>query len=136
LTPRLQERVGELLDVGAVLCTLAEMDRLKVEIAVRESDADVLVRNESSQNLYAALKFHAFPEIDYGARIRKVRSAAEMVEGYRSLVAEGDVEEGPVGRGGLKPGMTGYARIDAGPRSLITVLLRRPYRFFRSLVWL
>lgn len=139
LTPRLEERAGELLDVGGVLCTLAEMDRLRVEIAVRESDADVLVRNQDGVDsglFHAALKFRAFPEMDYEARILKVRSSAEMVEGYRSLVAEGDVEEKPGGRGGLRPGMTGEARIDAGPRPLIAILLRKPYRFIRSLIWL
>ncbi|HZI93110.1 MAG TPA: GAF domain-containing protein [Patescibacteria group bacterium] len=138
LTPRLEERVGELLDVGGVFCTLAEMEPLRVEIAVREGDADVIVGNAAAGTgaFTAALKFHAFPEVDYQARIRKVRSSAEMIEGYRSLVAEGDVEQPPGGQQGLRPGMTGSARIDAGPRPLISILLRRPYRFIRSLIWL
>ena len=86
--------------------------------------------------MVAALKFSAFPAADYTARIRRVRSAAEMVEGARSLVAEGEI----VDEGGklqtLRPGMTGYARINAGPRRLIVIMLRKPYRFIRSMIWL
>ena len=113
--------------------------RLRVEIAVREGDADVIVGNAAAAGagtFTAALKFHAFPEVDYMARIRKVRSSAEVIEGYRSLVAEGDVEEAPGGQDRLRPGMTGSARIDAGPRPIISILLRKPYRFIRSLIWL
>ena len=139
LTPRLEERAGELLEVGGVFCTLADIDRLRVEIAVRETDADILIRHvqeEPGAPFEAALKFNAFPAIDYRARIQRVRAAAEMVEGARSLVAEGVIEEGQGGRGGLKPGMTGFARINAGPRPLITLIFRKPYRFVRSLIWL
>ena len=139
LTPRLEERAGALLEVGGIFCTLADMDRLRVEIAVREFDADILVRHEREEPetpFEAALKFNAFPAIDYRARILKVRAAAEMVEGARSLVAEGEIEAAPGGIGGLKPGMTGFARINAGPRPLISLIFRKPYRFVRSLIWL
>lgn len=139
LTPRMEERLGELLDVGGVLCTLAETDSLRVEIAVAEPNADVLVRRggDGDGPMEAALKFNAFPADDYRARIRKVRSAAEMVEGARSLVAEGEIVGAAAGRAdSLKPGMTGYARIDAGSRRLIAIMLRKPYRFLRSLIWL
>ncbi|HEY3174918.1 MAG TPA: GAF domain-containing protein [Candidatus Polarisedimenticolia bacterium] len=139
LTPRLEERAGELLEVGGVFCTLAGLDRLRVEIAVKEVDADILVKRGPDGRepaAAAALKFSAFPAVDYRARIVKVRAAAEVIEGARSLVAEGEIEEGPEGTGGLKPGMTGFARIDAGPRALISIILRKPYRFVRSMIWL
>ena len=139
LTPRMEERVGELLEIGGVLCTLAQTDHLRVEIAVAEQNADILVRHDKEARdaaMEAALKFNAFPAADYTARISKVRSAAEMVEGERSLVAEGEIVDDAPDHNGLKPGMTGYARINAGPRRLIAILLRRPYRFIRSLIWL
>lgn len=134
LTPRLEERVGELLDVGGVFCTLADVDRLRVEIAVRENEADVLLLPRGPGEMQAALKFHAFPEIDYVARIRRVRSAAEMVDGRPALVAEGEVGGSP-GQPVPRPGMTANARIDAGSRPLIAVILRRPWRFLMSLLW-
>jgi len=103
---------------------------------VAEHDADVLVGGSHRAGFVAALKFNAFPERDYRAAIRRVRSAAEMVDGHRCLVAEGEVDL-PDGPGdGLRPGMTGRARIDAGPRPIVSILLRRPYRFIRSLFWL
>lgn len=139
LTPRMEERIGELLEIGGVLCTLAQTDQLRVEIAVAEPNADILVRHEKDDGgtvMEAALKFNAFPAYDYTARIRRVRSSAEMVEGARSLVAEGEIVNVAGGGDTLKPGMTGYARIDAGSRRLIAIVLRKPYRFIRSLIWL
>ncbi|MFQ5700320.1 MAG: GAF domain-containing protein [Acidobacteriota bacterium] len=133
LTPRLQERAGELLEVGGVFCTLAEMEPLRVEIAVREQDADLLLGN--TDPLMAVLKFRAFPESDRVARVDHVRSVVEEVLGERFIVAEGDVRPAP-GDGRLRPGMTGEARIDVGSRSLLWVFLRRPYRFLRRMIWL
>jgi len=146
LTPRLAERAGELLEVGSVFCTLADIDPLRVEIAVREIDADVLVGNSGGHEggvpqregrpLEAAVKFSAFPESYYRAKIVGVRTAVETLHGERVLVAEGEVTGSPVSLERLRPGMTGDARILCGSRPLISVLLRRPYRFLRSLIWL
>lgn len=134
LTPRLAERTGELLDLGGIFCTMAEMEPLKVEIAVREADADVLVR--MTEPFMAALKFDTFPDRDYQARIDHVRSSAEMLLGQRVLIAEGRVIPPPGTEGELRPGMTGRARLDAGSRPLAQILFRKPYRFVRSLIWL
>ncbi|HJQ97018.1 MAG TPA: HlyD family efflux transporter periplasmic adaptor subunit, partial [Candidatus Polarisedimenticolaceae bacterium] len=136
LTPRLQERTGELLEVGALLCTLADTRHLRVEVAVREGDAEVLVRPKPEGSLLAALKFNAFPEADFRADINHVRAAAEVIDGARSLVAEGEVRDPGATGDLLKPGMTGYARIYAGSKPLIVLLLRRPYRFLRGMIWL
>ncbi len=135
LTPRLEERAGELLEVGGLLCVLADVENLRVEIAVSEKDAGVLVRDEKAAaggELSAVLKFHAFPEIDYEAEVTHVRAAAEMVGAVPSLVAEGIV----TAPGRLKPGMTGLARIEAGTRPILSLLLRKPYRLVRSMIWL
>ncbi len=80
----------------------------------------------------AVLKFQSFPEADYEAEITHVRAAAEMVKSRPSLVAEGVVTD-PVR---LRPGMTGSARIEAGPRPIISLLMRKPYRLIRSMIWL
>jgi len=133
LTPRLSERTGELLDVGGILCTLAEMTPLRVEIAVPERDADVLL---GDRDLTAALKFQAFPEADGTARIDHVRSTVEWPMGQPTVTAEGEIVPGPGFEGRLRPGMTGEARIEAGSRSLAWVLMRRPWRFFQRLVWI
>ncbi len=139
LTPRLRERAGELLEVGGALCTLADPAGLRVEVAVREADADVLLRPAAQGGpvrLRAVLKFGAFPEVDFVAEVTHVRSAAEVVEGARSLVAEGVLRE-PAGMlGVLKPGMSASARVGGGERSIASLLVRRPYRFLRGLIWL
>ncbi|HET9480182.1 MAG TPA: GAF domain-containing protein, partial [Candidatus Polarisedimenticolia bacterium] len=141
LTPRLAERAGELLDVGGVFATLAEMEPLKVEIAVRETDADVLVSGApggagGTAPMGAVLKFHAFPQVDFAARIDRVRASLQAVDGASSLVAEGVVDtSGPDGAR-LRPGMNADARISAGPRPILWLLVRRPYKLIRSLIWL
>jgi len=133
LTPRLQERAGELLEVGGVLCTLAEMAPLRVEIAVNERDADVLL---GDRQLMAALKFQAFPETDGIARIDHVRSSVDATMSGPTITAEGEIVEVEGFEGRLRPGMTGEARIEAGSQSLAWVLLRRPWRFVQRLVWI
>jgi GAF domain-containing protein len=129
LTPRLAERTGELLDVGSPLCTLAGREGMRAEIAVTESEADVLTGALPST---AVLKFQAFPERDVEARVLKIRPAAELIGGETSLVVEAAVSGSAQD---LRPGMTGQARIAAGSRSLAFLALRRPYRYLRRSLW-
>jgi len=129
LTPRLQERNGELLEVGSTLCALADLRTLRAEIAVGEGEADAL---QGSLPMSAVLKFEAFPERDVPARIIAIRPAAEEIGGRPSLVA--DAEVAPDGEA-LRPGMTGQAKISTGSRSLASLALRGPYRFLRRSLW-
>jgi hypothetical protein len=64
--------------------------------------------------------------------VLKIRPAAELVGGQTSLVVEAAVSGSAQD---LRPGMTGQARIAAGPRSLAFLALRRPYRYLRRSLW-
>lgn len=128
LTPRLEERLGQLLEVGSVLCALADLSDLRAAIAVPEREADAL---EGRDDLRAVLKPQAFPERDVEAEVLRIRPVAEIREGSPVLVAEARVEGEP----GLRPGMTGEARLRAGRRSLASLAVRGPYRFLRRSLW-
>ncbi len=129
ITPRLGERSGELLEVGSILCTLADLRSLRAEIAVEEGEADAL---STELPVPAVLKLQAFPERDVLAQVESVRPAAEIIEGKRSLVAEAVVTS-PAGD--LRPGMTGQARVTVGRRSVAWLLLRGPWRFVMRRAW-
>lgn len=130
LTPRIRERTGELLDVGASLCTLEETsESLQAEIAVPESEADAL---GGSLPLLAVLKPNAFPEWDVEGTVERVRPAAEIIDGKPVLVLEARVRSKDAA---LRPGMTGEARVYAGRTSLAALALRGPYRFVRRHLW-
>ncbi len=129
LTPRLQERTGELLEVGEILCTLADLRTLRAEIAIGEKDADAL---GGPLPLPAKLKFQAFPERDVSAEVRAIRPETEWRNDRAALVAEA-VVTGPAD--GLRPGMTGDARVTVGRRSIAALVLRGPYRFVRRMIW-
>jgi len=130
LTPKLVERTGELLEVGSILCTLADLESLRAEIAVTESEAEALDR---PLPMAAVLKFRAFPERSVPARVRAIRPVAEIVSGRPSLVAEAVVSKEAME--GLRPGMTGDAKISTGRVSLASFALREPYRFVRRSLW-
>jgi GAF domain-containing protein len=129
LTPRIREQTGELLEVGSILCTLADLKSLRAEIAIAEKDADAL---SVRLPVTAVLKLEAFPEWDLLARVDTVRPAAEEIAGVSFLVAEAVVTSPPEG---LRPGMTGEARVTVGRRSVASLFLRGPYRFFMRRLW-
>jgi hypothetical protein len=57
---------------------------------------------------------------------------AEILDGKPVLVLEARVKGK---NAGLRPGMTGQARIYAGRTSLAELALRGPYRFIRRRLW-
>lgn len=129
MTAHLEEKTGELLSVGTPLCELADLGTLRAEIAIREADADALAR---PLPVPAVLKFQAFPDRDVAATVRAIRPAAEQSGGRTSLVAEA-ILDGPMQ--GLRPGMTGDARVEVGRRSVAALVLRSPYRFLLRRLW-
>ena len=129
LTARLHERIGELLRVGSPLCELADLVTLRALIAVGEAEADALA---GPFPVPAVLKLQAFPDRDIAATVRAIRPAAETVLEKTSLVADALVVT-PFE--GLRPGMTGDARIELGRRSIATLALRGPYRFLLRRLW-
>jgi RND family efflux transporter MFP subunit len=127
VTPRLEERVGQNLTRGAEFCVVADVGTVSVEVAVSEEDSSLLRPGQAVDvkvNPYPTRSFHG--EVTrVGARIRE--------EGKdRFVIAEVNLDNSD---GSLKTGMLGRAKIRAGQRKIITLLLRKPARWLYSKVW-
>ncbi len=127
ITPRIEERVGQLLPRGAEFCVVADVRTLTAEIAVPESEAALV---EPGQKV--TLKFHPFPGRSFrgsvervGARIRE--EGAERFEIAQVAIANPD--------GQLRTGMLGTAKVRVGTRRMITALFRKPVRYLWNKVW-
>jgi multidrug efflux system membrane fusion protein len=127
VTPRLEERVGQLLPAGAELAVLAETSALIVEVAVPERDAMLLAEGQT-----AAVKMNAYPTRTFEGRITRLGAAVREEGEERFVIAEARVEN-PGGL--LKPGMLGKAKISTASRPLLVALLRRPARWAAMKLW-
>jgi RND family efflux transporter MFP subunit len=127
VTPRLEERVGQNLVRGSEFCVVADVGRVTVEAAVPEEDSSLIQVGQEVDvklNPYPTRTFHG-PVTRVGARIRE--------EGKdRFVIAEVGVNNPD---GALKAGMLGKAKIKAGHRKIITLLLRKPARWLYSKLW-
>jgi putative peptide zinc metalloprotease protein len=139
MTPRLREKVGQYVKEGDLICVVEDSSGLEAEIAVAEQD---VVRVEPGQTVW--LKVRGLPFETLTAQVDRVAPAATASES--TPLAPPTVRGETAGTvtvycrlrdpaPGLRPGMTGYARIDRGPRSLGGLLGERVMRFVRTEFW-
>lgn len=127
VTPRLEERVGQLLAAGAELAVLADTSALLVEVAVPERDATLLAEGQA-----VVVKVNSWPLESFRGRITRVGAAVHQEGEERFVLAETRVENP---RGLLKPGMLGMAKVATVSRPLLVTLLRRPARWAAAKLW-
>lgn len=127
LTPRLDERVGQLLTAGAELAVLAETSSLLVEVAIPERDATLL-----SEGQAVLVKMNSYPTRTFGGSVSRLGAVVRAEGEERFLIAETRVEN-PSGL--LKPGMLGTGKISTGRRPLLVALFRRPARWAVTKLW-
>jgi putative peptide zinc metalloprotease protein len=139
MTPRLREKVGQYVREGDLICVIEEPAGLEVEIALPEQDA---ARVQAGQAV--SLKARGLPFETLSAQVDRVAPGATTPEAtpLAPPAARGETagtvtvycrlrDPAP----GLRPGMTGYARIDCGPRALGGLLGERVMRFVRTEFW-
>ncbi|HUM02219.1 MAG TPA: efflux RND transporter periplasmic adaptor subunit [Thermoanaerobaculia bacterium] len=127
LTPRLDERVGQLLAAGAELAVLAETSALLVEVAIPEDDAARLAAGQP-----VSVKMNSYPTRTFRGSVSRVGAVVHAEAGERFVIAETRVEN-PESL--LKPGMLGKAKVSTGRRPLLVALLRRPARWVAAKLW-
>lgn len=112
---------------GGVLVELADLDPVRLHLSVHENDiAEVKVGAPVS------LKVRSLPFEEFRGRVAKISDLADTVgEGRRFLV----ITEMPNEEGKLKPGMSGFAKIDCGKRSVLALISRRLVQFVRVEFW-
>ena len=121
LTPRFRERVNEGVEVGGLICEIANTRRMRAEIRVPEREVDVIALGMPS-----TVKVESYPTQPFEG---KVDFIAPVVDGESNRVRV--VVELDNAGGLLKANMTGYGEVEAGKRSVLDLATRRVVRWFR-----
>ncbi len=129
-TPRFRERVGSYFQAGDLILLIEDPSSLEAEVRLDEQ-AVRRVRNGQT----ATLRPRAVPLEKVSARVRRVADAAQPGEASSSA-SHVNVDcqfDGSTDR--LRPGMSGYARINTGKRPVGAILVDRVLRHLKTEHW-
>jgi multidrug efflux pump subunit AcrA (membrane-fusion protein) len=126
-TPGLAEKVGRYLRKGELICQVADLSKLQAEIDLPE---DQIARVELGQPV--VLKARALPYEKFHATVGRVAPIVIADETENTLCIYCSLDQSAAQ---LKPGMTGYARIHLGSRSVGSLLIDRMMRLIRTEFW-
>jgi RND family efflux transporter MFP subunit len=134
ITPKVEEKVGELLNAGQTFCELVDQDRMAVEMNVPETDV-VMLRPGAK----VALKLNSLPTETIVGEVVRISPQTVSAEGEQFFVTRA-VFPNPGGR--VLSGMAGQAKISAaggwfqsGWYPVGYVALRSPTRWAWRKVW-
>lgn len=135
VTPKIEEKVGQLLQPGDRFCELMSRDEIAAEIDVPESDI-ALVR----PGAHAALKLNAFSTYTYGGQVQRISPQSTSAEGEQFFVVRALLPNPASHR--ARDGMVGQAKItaaggwfDSGWYPVGYVLFRSPGRWLWQKAW-
>jgi len=117
LTPNLEDLVGSPVREGQLLCEVAPLEELELEVAVPE-ELIGYVRVEQPVSFLLS----AYPQQTERATVERIRLRSQP-RGQRNTFVVTCALENP--QGSIRPGMTGWAKVDCGYRSAGFVLLRK-----------
>jgi multidrug efflux pump subunit AcrA (membrane-fusion protein) len=130
-TPRMPDRVGQLAELGSLICIVEDVTTLNVEIAVAEEDVTGIKPGQSID-----LKARALPFDTFVATVDRIAPSAnglpEKNPNQNTITVYCHVDN-PDGK--LKSGMTGVARVYRGRRSIGINLINQGLRYFRTEFW-
>jgi putative peptide zinc metalloprotease protein len=128
-TAHLKEKVEQFLREGELICLVENPGGLEVEITVPEQDVAKVQLGQTITLKARALAFEKF-------KVQVERIAPTAGKGEEELQTSVTVHcklEDPSAE--LRPGMTGYARIDAGSRPVGQIISDRVVRYLRTEFW-
>jgi putative peptide zinc metalloprotease protein len=126
-TPRLREKVGQYVREGDLIGVVEDPGGLEADIALAEQEVARVRPGQAVELKARALPFETFP-----ASVDRVAPAAGPGAVQSTVTVTCRLGEHPAD---LRPGMTGYARIYTGRRSLGEILLDRALRYVRTEFW-
>jgi RND family efflux transporter MFP subunit len=127
LTPRLEERLGEVLSRGSPFCTIGALDPLEAEVQVAEERVPAI---KAGQTVF--LKLTAFPGRRFRTHVTRIAATAQSGPAGTYFPAICAIAN-PGGR--FRPGQEGWAKISLGKRPLAYVLLIRAWDTLRLWWW-
>jgi HlyD family secretion protein len=115
------------VDRGSILAEVADIDPVRVELEVSEQDiVDV------QDDYPVVLKVRALPFDRFAGRVSMIAANADTVAGNPHFRVKTQIDNPELV---LKPGMTGFAKIACGKRSLASLIFRRLVHFIRVEFW-
>ncbi|MDQ6894334.1 MAG: GAF domain-containing protein [Acidobacteriota bacterium] len=126
VTPRIEERVGQLLTKGAELCVVADLGTVLAEVAIPEMDASFVRTGQR-----VALKLNPYPTRVFRGTISRPGSHVR-IEGENSFVIAETTVENPEG---LQTGMQGTAKVLTERGPIAVAIFRKPARWIWRKVW-
>jgi multidrug resistance efflux pump len=129
-TPKLRERIGQLVPKGDLIATVHDLTTVTAEIVSPEKEiADVKVGQR------VVLKARAYPGESFEGKVTAIAPIATKEEqglGERNVLVSCQIDNRFLL---LKPEMSGRAKIYCGQRQIIDVLTRRIARYVRIEFW-
>lgn len=130
ITPHLKEKAGQYFHEGDLICTIEEPAMLEAEVMLQEQDVEHVASGRAVR-----LRARALPFADVRGTVRRTAPAAILgdphdVQGTVTVYCE--LHAAPAE---LRPGMTGYARIECGCRPLWRAIGESAMRFVRTEFW-
>ncbi len=131
-TPRMREKMGQLAPLGGPICVIEDIASSSVEISVDEATIGGIKPGQ-----HISLKARALPFKTFDARVERIAPAVTQKEQAQPTQNVQIVVHCSVDNSSelLKFGMTGFARIDRGTKSLGIVVIRKMMRYLRTEFW-
>ncbi len=123
LTPRMEDLEGRFVVEGTPVCEVAPLRELELEVAVPEG---LIGHVKEGQEVSYVL--NPFPGSERGTTVTGIRLRSEPRGQKNTFVVTCPLDNAD---GELRPGMTGYARIDCGRRRVGFVLFRKAIVWFQ-----
>jgi multidrug resistance efflux pump len=138
-TPRLKDKLGRYFQEGELICEIEKPEELEAEVALEELDVARVQLGQAVE-----LKARGLPFQTFQAQVTRIAPRATRAEAAATAAkpARGELP-GTVTvycrlQGtdeGLRPGMTGHARINCGRRVAAELWTERVLRFLRTEFW-
>jgi biotin carboxyl carrier protein len=124
----LEELQGAPVEKGDILFKVARHENIYVEVEIGEDDVHEVAEGQSGQ-----IAFVSRPQLKYPFKIRQIDPVAVAKDTGNIFIARGENLELSVDW--WRPGMSGIAKLDVGPRRILWIITHRTIEFFQMLLW-
>lgn len=130
ITPKIKEKVGQLIKKGDLVLEVYQYDMAKIEMLIPEKEIGEIREGQSVE-----IKARAFPDkLFHGLVVAIAPTAMDDKSGLQRKVVRVTTEINNLALS-LKPEMTGHAKIYCGERSVIELISRRLVRYLKVEFW-